>query len=211
MNYNNMKKRILILFAHPALEKSRVNKKLIDGMDSMEGITFHDLYQAYPDFDIDVEKEQQLLMDHDIIIFHHPFYWYSTPAIIKEYLDLVLEHGWAYGKEGIALKGKWVMNVTTTGGQEKAYCEIGSNRHTVRQLLVPLEQTACLCKMLYLPPFIVHGTFGISEEEIRNNRQDLLNLYNALMNDDIDVERIAPLNRINADMSLVLNKSQTTG
>lgn len=27
----------------------------------------------------------------------HPFYWYSTPALLKEWQDLVLEHGWAYG------------------------------------------------------------------------------------------------------------------
>ena len=91
-----MKKRILILFAHPALEKSRVNKLLIEGMDTMEGITFHDLYQAYPEFDIDVQREQALMEEHDIIVFHHPFYWYSTPAIIKEYLDLVFEHGYSF-------------------------------------------------------------------------------------------------------------------
>ncbi len=204
-----MKKRILILFAHPALEKSQVNKVLIEGMDRMEGVTFHDLYQAYPEFDIDVKHEQQLLLDHDIIVFHHPFYWYSTPAIIKEYLDLVLEHGWAYGKEGNALKGKWLMNVTTTGGQEKAYCEIGSNRYTVRQLLAPMEQTAFLCKMLFLPPFVIHGTLGMPKEAIIKDRQDLISLYEAFRYSNIDIEKIVSLHRINADMSLIIDKSKT--
>ena len=202
-----MKKRILILFAHPALEKSRVNRILIEGMDDMEGITFHDLYEAYPELDIDIKKEQKLLEEHDIIVIHHPFYWYSTPAIIKEYLDLVLEHGWAYGSEGNALKGKWLMNVTTTGGQEKAYCEIGSNRFTVRQLLAPIEQTAFLCKMTYLPPFVIHGTFGISKEDIMNDRHDLIALYKAFRDKDIDIERIAALHRINADLSLILDNT----
>ena len=33
----------------------------------------------------------------------------------------MLEHGWAYGREGTALQGKAVMNATTTGGSEAAY------------------------------------------------------------------------------------------
>ena len=206
-----MKKRILVLFAHPALEKSRVNRVLIEGLDRREGITFHDLYETYPDLDIDVKHEQELLSAHDVIVFHHPFYWYSTPAILKEWLDLVLEHGWAYGSEGNALKGKWFINVITTGGREKAYCEIGSNRFTVRQLLAPLEQTACLCKMLFLPPFVVHGSLGISRDEVLKHREDLHDLYDTLINADIDIDKIAPLHRINADMSLVLDKLQITG
>ena len=67
-------KKILILFAHPAFQKSRVNKELVSGVDKIEGITFHDLYQQYPEFDIDVAREQKLLMEHDIIVFHHPFF-----------------------------------------------------------------------------------------------------------------------------------------
>jgi len=41
-----------------------------------------------------------------MIVFHHPFYWYSSPAILKEWQDLVLEYGFAYGHEGTALRGK---------------------------------------------------------------------------------------------------------
>jgi glutathione-regulated potassium-efflux system ancillary protein KefG len=65
--------RILILFAHPVLEKSRVQSRLVAHTQHLEGVTFHDLYEAYPDFDIDVKKEQQLLLEHDIIIWQHPF------------------------------------------------------------------------------------------------------------------------------------------
>ena len=68
-------KKILILFAHPAFQKSRANKQLVAGIDKIEGVTFHDLYQHYPEFDIDVAREQELLMQHDIIVFHHPFFF----------------------------------------------------------------------------------------------------------------------------------------
>ena len=88
-------KKILVLFAHPAFHKSRINIKLIDTIRDMEGVTINDLYETYPDFYIDVNREKQLLLDHDIIVWQHPFYWYSSPAILKEWMDLVLEHGFA--------------------------------------------------------------------------------------------------------------------
>jgi glutathione-regulated potassium-efflux system ancillary protein KefG len=157
---------ILIIFAHPALEKSRVHKRLVKKVQQMEGVTFHDLYEAYPDFDIDVKYEQQLLLRHDIIIFQHPFYWYSSPAIIKQWLDLVLEHGWAYGKRGTNLAGKRVFNAISAGGSKEAYCAEGNNKYTIRQLLSPFEQTARLCKMTYLPPYTITGTHKLEHPDI---------------------------------------------
>lgn len=168
-----MRKEVLILFAHPALEKSRVNRILIQGLDQIKHIRFHDLYQTYPDLDIEVKREQELLEAHDVILFMHPFYWYSTPAILKEWQDLVLLHDWAYGSKGNALKGKKMGNVITTGGPQQAYHHEDSNRFTIRQLLTPIEQTARLCKMEYLPPFTIHGTHRISTEEILESRQQL--------------------------------------
>ena len=92
--------KILVLFAHPAFHKSKVNKMLVEGLADMEGVTFHDLYQEYPELEIDVKREQELLLDHDVIMLQFPLFWYSTPAILKEWQDLVLEHGWAFGSKG---------------------------------------------------------------------------------------------------------------
>ncbi len=92
-----MAKRVLILFAHPALQKSRVNRRLIAAVSNLENVTINDLYEEYPDFCVNVKREQDLLRSHDIIIFQHPFYWYSCPALLKEWEDLVLEYGFAYG------------------------------------------------------------------------------------------------------------------
>ncbi len=82
--------KVLILFAHPALEKSRVNKPLLQLANTLENVTIHDLYELYPDFNIDVPHEQQLLLEHDIILWHHPLYWYHAPALLKQWIDLVL-------------------------------------------------------------------------------------------------------------------------
>jgi glutathione-regulated potassium-efflux system ancillary protein KefG len=177
--------RILILFAHPVLEKSRVQSRLVAHTQHLEGVTFHDLYEAYPDFDIDVKKEQQLLLEHDIIIWQHPFYWYSCPAIIKQWLDLVLEHGWAYGSKGKMLTGKWAFNVITTGGAAKAYSPSGHNRFTIRQLLAPFDQTAYLCNMQDLPPCAIMGTHRLNTADIELHAVQYEQLLVALHNDRI--------------------------
>ncbi|WP_234736749.1 glutathione-regulated potassium-efflux system oxidoreductase KefF [Tellurirhabdus bombi] len=179
---------ILILFAHPALEKSRANQILLRACREVESVTVNDLYEQYPDFDIDVDREQQLLIDHDYIILQHPFYWYSSPAMIKQWEDLVLEHGWAYGREGKALIGKKMLNVLTTGGPKGAYQEEGLNRFTMRQLLAPFDQTAHLCKMIYLPPFVIHGTHRLSLNEIKQYAARYQRLLTLLANDELDLE-----------------------
>jgi glutathione-regulated potassium-efflux system ancillary protein KefG len=141
--------RVLILFAHPALEKSRIHRRLIREIPDLPNLTFHDLYEEYPAFDIDVPREQELLLSHDLIVLQHPFFWYSTPPLIKQWEDLVLEHGWAYGSQGVALRGKRMLSLITAGGGASAYQHSGYNRFTIRELLAPIEQTAYLCKMEY--------------------------------------------------------------
>lgn len=151
------KKRILLLFAHPAIEKSKVNRELLAEARSLPDVTIHDLYETYPDLIIDVRAEQDLLLRHDVVLLQHPFYWYSTPAILKEWMDLVLEYGFAYGENGTRLRGKSWVHAITTGGHEETYAPEGANRFTMRELLAPLDQTATLCGMKFLDPFLLHG------------------------------------------------------
>jgi glutathione-regulated potassium-efflux system ancillary protein KefG len=158
--------RVLVLFAHPALEKSRVHRRLVTAVPARPDVTFHDLYEAYPDYDVDVPHEQALLAAHDVIVLQHPFYWYSTPPLVKQWEDLVLEHGWAYGSQGRALEGKRMLSAITAGGGASAYEHEGYNRFTIRELLAPIEQTARLCRMTYLPPWVVHGTHRLDDAEI---------------------------------------------
>lgn len=156
-------KSILILFAHPKYEKSRANQILMQAVANQAGITVHDLYERYPDFNIDVKSEQALLQAHDVVVWHHPIYWYSCPPLLKQWIDLVLEVGWAYGKGGEQLRGKWILNAVTSGGSREVYQEEGRNRYTLRQFLAPFDQTAWLCHMQYLPPFAVQGTHRLSD------------------------------------------------
>jgi glutathione-regulated potassium-efflux system ancillary protein KefG len=201
-----MAHEILILFAHPALERSRVNQELVRAAAGLDGVTLHDLYEAYPDLDIDVPREQELLLAHDVVVLQHPFYWYSTPAILKEWFDLVLEHGWAYGHAGDRLRGKTMLSAITTGGSEEAYQEGGYNRFTMRQLLAPVEQTARLCGMEYLPPFVVHGTHGLGRAEIERHADDYRRTLAALRGGGVDLERARALPRLNSDLDAILTR-----
>ena len=197
-------KKTLVLFAHPALEKSRVNRVLIEGLEDMEGITFHDLYEAYPDLAIDVAREKELLTAHDVVVMQHPFFWYSTPAILKEWQDLVLQHGWAYGSEGTALHGKCVLSAITTGGREATYAPSGTNRFTMRELLAPLEQTMRLCGMDYLPPFVVHGTHCLDDRGIARQAEDYRRALLALRDGRVDLAAARHYPRLNTELGAIL-------
>ena len=158
--------KTLILFAHPALEKSKVNRALKEGVETMESVTFHDLYELYPDFHIDIEAEQKQMVEHSHIIWQHPLYWYSVPALMKEWFDLVLQHGWAYGSQCKVLNGKKVTSVITTGGSEEAYCPAGYNYYPIKEFLRPLERTAALCHMEYQEPLVFHSAFELEGEKL---------------------------------------------
>lgn len=190
-------KKILVLFAHPAYHKSRINKALIESIGNIEGVTINNLYEKYPDFFIDIIAEQKLLVKHDIIIWHHPFYWYSAPAIIKEWMDLVLQHGFAYGTRGTALEGKCALSVISTGGRKEVYCAEGSNHYTISQFLVPYNQSAQLCKMKYLPPFVVHGSHTLSEKRLEEYASDYRKLIIELKSDKFNTNSFDKAEYIN--------------
>lgn len=190
-------KKILILFTHPAIEKSRINKQLIKSIEKLDGITVNNLYENYPDFYIDVVKEQQLLQMHDIIVWQHPFYWYSSPALLKEWFDLVLQHGFAYGINGKELEGKTAFSVISTGGRKEVYSEEGRNHYTMNQFLVPYKQSANLCLMEYLPPFIVYGSHTLTNKEIMEEAEKYKQLLVGLRDGKIDISMIKNVEYLN--------------
>ena len=189
--------KILILFAHPRLEKSRANISLIRKIPRVPGITFRDLYELYPDFNIDVEAEKSLLVQHEIIIWHHPIFWYSCPPLLKQWIDMVLEFGWAYGPGGNMLAGKMIFNAITTGGAPDAYSATGHNRFTVTQFLAPFDQTATLCKMIYLPPFVMQGTHRLTDQSLVDQTTQYRLLLEKLLAGDFDVEQALKLTSLN--------------
>lgn len=196
--------RVLILFAHPALHRSRVNRGLVRAVRDVEGVTFHDLYEAYPDFDVDAGHEQELLERHDLIVLQHPMYWYSTPALVKQWEDVVLEHGWAYGANGTALRGKKMLSVITAGGGATSYTREGLNCFTVAELLAPIAQTARLCGIEYLPPYVIHGTHSLGTDDVARTADEYRRVIVALRDGTLDLERARAHTHLNDDLAAIL-------
>lgn len=156
--------RILVLTAHRSPDDSRINKTLIEALRALPNVTIHELIRVYPDYQIDVAREHELLQEHDVVVMLFPFYWYSSPAILSEWQDAVLTYGFAYGSEGTKLQGKPLQLVVTTGGNAQAYSPEGYNRYPVADLLRPFNAMANLTGMDYLRPHLVQGVFDMSDE-----------------------------------------------
>ena len=181
--------KLIVYYAHPGHKHSRANKAMVAEAITVDGISFVDLYAEYPRFEIDIDREQQRLLDHDVILFQFPMFWYSTPSLIKEWQDLVLEHGFAYGAGGNKLAGKYLMLAVTAAGQENANTRNGYQKHPIRTFLTPLEQTARLCHMHFLAPYVLYGSLratreGLVESHARGYRM----LLEAIRDDRFDLQ-----------------------
>jgi glutathione-regulated potassium-efflux system ancillary protein KefG len=200
---------VLVLFAHPRPDRSEVNVTLADAARTVEGVQVIDLYAEYPTFEIDVEREQERLQAHDVIVFQHPVYWYSCPALLKEWQDLVLEHGFAYGAGGRALAGKALFNAVTAGARPEVYCKGGGYRYELRDFFVPFEQTALLCHMRYLPPFVLYAAgHAVEENRLAPHVEDYRRLLAALVAGRLDLDRAAQQRSLSDELDALIEAEE---
>ena len=171
----------LIVLAHPNLEESEVNSSFQSKLEAVEHVFVNDLYANYADFEIDVVKEQQLLIDHDIIIFQFPLHWFSSPALLRKWQDEVFTSAFAI-REGHKVKGKKFMVVVSVGGTQANYRSGGLMDVSMDEILTPFETFAKLTEMHYLPPFITYGVpnpkilnipMNMGEKNLRRQRIEL--------------------------------------
>ncbi|MFT4062245.1 MAG: NAD(P)H-dependent oxidoreductase [Edaphocola sp.] len=193
--------KILMILAHPALEKSRNNVGMLRAAEHIEGLVVRDLYELYPRFFINTKKEQELLSQSNVIVLQHPFYWYSAPALMKQYLDMVFTYNWAYGKNGQNLKGKIMFNSLTTGGSRDSYHEGKHNRFPLANYLLPFAQMASVCGMCYLPPFVLHQSGKIFAAEASRHAKHLEALLTLFAKGNFDLEAMMRCQYLN-DYSL---------
>ncbi len=177
------KVKVLWNLIHPNILESNANRIIFNKIKDLDCVTVNNLYEKYPNFNIDVKVEQNLLVTHDLIVFQHPFYWYSAPALLKEWQDKVLEFGFAYPPSmGKALHGKNWLSVLTTGGPEHGYKSGGYNNFTVSELLRPFQQTAYLCGMRWYSPVVVHNSLPESDSNLsEDKRAELTRVANELV------------------------------
>lgn len=162
---------VLVLAAHPQMEQSRINRAMLQAAAGAAAasngrIELRDLYALYPDYFIDSAAERARLAAARLVVMQCPVHWYSLPPLLKLWLDEVLAFGWAYGPGGAALQGKDLWLALSTGGSQQAYSPEGYNRYFFDAFLPPMEQTAALCGMRFLPPLVLHGAHHAGEAEV---------------------------------------------
>ena len=165
--------KTLVLVFHPDMSASRVNRPLAARAETLgDDVTVRYMYDIYPDQKVDVAAEQAALEAADRVVLQFPMYWYSTPALLKQWEDAVLLYGWAYGSTGNALAGKELLVAVSTGGSSDAYSHEASYGYTITELLRPLQATANMVQMTYLEPFTTTGTLTITDEALAQRVED---------------------------------------
>jgi putative NADPH-quinone reductase len=160
------KPHILVLFAHLNLKGSRINRAMLEAIGDLDHVEIHDLLELYPDFYIDLRSERRALVAADLVVLQHPIYWYSAPAIIKHWQDLVLERGFAYGPGGTALRGKAMLQAVSTGGPVETYCPGGAHGAPLADYRRPFQQMARFTGMHPLPPLVIQGGLTATDAQI---------------------------------------------
>ncbi|CAH1220291.1 General stress protein 14 [Paenibacillus auburnensis] len=157
---------ILVIVAHPELEASRINKRLAAALEHQENITVHKLYEVYPEGKIDILREQQLLLEHQRVVLQFPLFWYSSPPLLKAWMDETFQRGWAHGTGGDKLHGKELMLAVSSGSPDYMYQAGGVHNFSYSELLRPFQQTANRLGMAYLPPYIVSGIREVTDDQL---------------------------------------------
>jgi putative NADPH-quinone reductase len=143
-------KRILVVAAHDHMVDSVMNKRIVEGIRAkMPDAVIDDLDAIYGDNVVDVKAEQDKLVAADIIVLQFPLYWYSMPGLMHRWMEYVFVHGFSHGSKGKALQGKTLVASFTTGAPAVAYTKTGPTKHTLEELMIPLECTCALTSMHY--------------------------------------------------------------
>lgn len=156
----------LVLLAHPYPDRSRANRVLVDALADLPDLEVRSLYDLYPEFAIDADAERAALTRASLVVWQHPLFWYSPPALLKLWFEKVLVPGWAWGKGGDELRGKRCLWVITTGGAEGDYTSSGIHGHRLSDFSVAVRQTAEFCGMTWLPPFVVKQARQLDDDAL---------------------------------------------
>lgn len=185
-------KNIVIVSGHPNLKSSIANKTILDEIaKNCPQVEIRKIDELYPDCNFDVKAEQAALENADVIVFQYPTYWCGVPGVLKLYIEKVMEHGWAYGSKGTALKGKIFIASTTTGVVANAYSHDGLMKHTIEEFSYWIENFAGGCQMECKKLFCIGGAMyvpGVTSDEqkralierVKNHAGDIIECLKSL-------------------------------
>lgn len=131
--------KTLVIVAHPTLDQSSSHQFLLESLKGLEHVTVHAISETF-----DKQTERELVRNHTRIVFQFPVYWYAVPAVLKKWIDEVLN-------ESLGLRGKEFGIIATFGASQKSFQSGGKDKYTVSEMFRPLEMIANHFGMDYLP------------------------------------------------------------
>ena len=149
--------KALVIYSHTYPETSVAGKAILEVLEVTPGFEVRNIDALYPDLNkIDIAAEQKALVEADVIIFQHPIFWFGVPAALKRWMEVVLQHGFAYGTDGDKLQGKkFIHSFTAASGADTYAGELG------RALRAPIEASALYCGLEYLRAFPLYGQLAL--------------------------------------------------
>lgn len=152
--------KTLVVVSHPEINNSQTQQFLLQGA-KMQDVTWHHVEELDQ---IDIDKEQALLMENDRIIFQFPLYWYAAPSGLKHWEDQVLTRNFVYGDGDDNLGDKEFGIVVSTGMPSKEFQRGGTENITMDEIMAPYYAIADRGKMKILPTFIISQFAYMNED-----------------------------------------------
>ncbi|SKD04348.1 NAD(P)H dehydrogenase (quinone) [Burkholderia sp. CF099] len=125
----------------------------------------------------DISNELNKLIQCDLLILNFPLFWFSTPAILKGWIDRVLVSGTVYGGTRFydrgGLRGKRAIVSVTLGGQAHMFGSDGVHGPLEGMLRHLLQGTLAYTGLEVLSPFVAWHVPYVTNEE----RLDFLNAW----------------------------------
>lgn len=94
----------LIILAHPDIENSLINKRFLKEA-AAQNFAVRDLAREYPSGEIDGERERAIIKAHDALVLQFPLHNFSSPAILKSWIDATMTYGLPTGARARAFAG----------------------------------------------------------------------------------------------------------
>ncbi len=169
--------KILVVVAHPDINNSMANNRWLTELSKYpDHFTVHQLYQQYPDFQIDIAREQNLIEQHSALILQFPIYWFSSPPLLKKWIDDVFSYGWAYGS-GNKLQDKPMGLAVTAGAAEESY----QGKDSLEYMLTPFKATIDYVNGKEIPLFAVYGAgYGLTQQGLERSAKSYVQHLDSL-------------------------------
>lgn len=151
--------KTLVIVAHPKIDDSTTQQFLKQGVEQVDAKWHHlDSLKTF-----DKNKERQLLLRADRIIFQFPLYWYSAPASLKRWEDEVLSSNFVYGDGQYNLADKEFGLVVTTGMPDHSFKTGEAENFSLDEILTPYRALAMRAHMKILPLFAINQFYYMEE------------------------------------------------